>query len=120
MPGRAQQFAALGLDQFGAVLASQPTFTWTTTAGSISGSGLFTAPDVSASATVTATSGAVQGTASVTVTNQPPTVATPAAASPSTVTGTNAALSVMGADDAGESNLTYTWTSTTRARRPPR
>lgn len=38
-----------------------------------------------------------------------PTVASPAAASPSTVTGTTAALSVLGADDGGETNLTYAW-----------
>jgi hypothetical protein len=43
-------------------------------------------------------------------TNQPPTVATPATASPSTVTGKTTALSVLGADDGGEANLTYTWT----------
>ena len=42
----------------------------------------------------------------------PPTVATPAAASPPTVTGTTAALSVLGADAAGELTLTYTWTTT--------
>jgi hypothetical protein len=45
-------------------------------------------------------------------TNAPPTVATPAAASPSTVTGTTTNLSVLGADDGGEANLTYSWTST--------
>jgi hypothetical protein len=45
-------------------------------------------------------------------TNQPPTVATPAAASPSTVTGKTTALSVLGADDGGEANLTYTWVMT--------
>jgi subtilisin family serine protease len=42
----------------------------------------------------------------------PPTVATPAAASPSPATGTTTALSVLGADDHGESNLTYTWSTT--------
>jgi hypothetical protein len=41
--------------------------------------------------------------------NQPPTVATPASASPNPVTGTTTALSVLGADDTGESSLTYTW-----------
>jgi alpha-L-arabinofuranosidase len=41
-----------------------------------------------------------------------PTVATPAAASPATVTGSNASLSVLGADATGESNLTYTWSVT--------
>jgi hypothetical protein len=41
--------------------------------------------------------------------NQPPTVATPAAASAATVTGTMVNLSVLGADDGGEANLTYSW-----------
>jgi hypothetical protein len=45
-------------------------------------------------------------------TNAPPTVATPAAASPSTVHGKTTALSVLGADDGGEANLTYTWVMT--------
>ena len=44
--------------------------------------------------------------------NQPPTVATPAAATPNPVTGTSTALSVLGADDGGEANLTYTWIAT--------
>src|SRR5262249_23548271 len=44
-------------------------------------------------------------------TNAAPTVATPAAASPSPVSGTTAALSVLGADDGGEANLTYSWTT---------
>ena len=41
--------------------------------------------------------------------NQPPTVATAAAASTGTVTGTTVNLSVLGADDGGEVNLTYSW-----------
>jgi outer membrane lipoprotein-sorting protein len=45
-------------------------------------------------------------------TNQPPTVATPAKASSNPVTGTSVVLSVLGADDGGEANLKYTWTST--------
>jgi O-glycosyl hydrolase len=48
----------------------------------------------------------VQGAGSAT-----PTVATPAAAGASTVTGTATSVSVLGADDGGESNLTYFWTS---------
>ena len=44
--------------------------------------------------------------------NQPPTVATPAAASAATVTGTTVNLSVLGADDGGEPNLTYSWAVT--------
>jgi hypothetical protein len=43
--------------------------------------------------------------------NQAPTVATPASATPSPVTGTTTSLHVLGADDGGESNLTYAWAS---------
>lgn len=46
------------------------------------------------------------------VTNQPPTVATPASATPAPVTGTTTTMSVLGADDGGEANLTYTWAVT--------
>ena len=38
-----------------------------------------------------------------------PTIATTAAASPSPAPGTTTDLSVLGADDGGEANLTYTW-----------
>ena len=48
----------------------------------------------------------------VTVSNNPPTVQTPASATPSPVLGTTTNLSVLGADDHGEANLTYTWSST--------
>jgi len=48
----------------------------------------------------------------VTLTNDAPTVVTPAASQPQRVTGTTAALSVLGADDHGEPFLTYTWTAT--------
>ncbi len=41
-----------------------------------------------------------------------PTVATPAAATPSTTSSTTSSLSVLGDDGAGESALTYTWTTT--------
>lgn len=44
--------------------------------------------------------------------NQPPTVAGPAAASPTPVSGKSVNLSVLGADDGGASNLTYTWATT--------
>ncbi len=45
-------------------------------------------------------------------TNAAPTVATAAAAAPNPVSGTTAVLSVLGADDHGQANLTYTWTAT--------
>ena len=108
-----QQFAASGLDQFGVALTSQPTFTWSKSGvGSVNSTGLYTAPGSAGTSTVTATSGSVAGNAAVTVSNAAPTVATAAAASPSTVTGTTTALSALGADDGGESNLTYTWAVT--------
>ena len=44
--------------------------------------------------------------------NAPPTIAAPASATPSPVTGAAAAVTVLGADDGGESNLTYTWSAT--------
>jgi hypothetical protein len=47
-----------------------------------------------------------------------PTVATAANATPNPVTGTTAALSVLGADNTGESNLTYTWVQTGIAPAP--
>lgn len=43
--------------------------------------------------------------------NHAPTVAVAAAASPNPVTTTTANLSVLGADDGGESNLTYNWSA---------
>ncbi|HKO47534.1 MAG TPA: DUF4038 domain-containing protein, partial [Polyangiaceae bacterium] len=46
-------------------------------------------------------------------TSAPPSVATSAAASPSTVTGTTSALSVLGRDDGGEASLSYGWSVTT-------
>jgi hypothetical protein len=41
-----------------------------------------------------------------------PTVTVAAAAAPSPVVGTTVALSVLGADNGGEANLTYTWAAT--------
>jgi VCBS repeat-containing protein len=110
-----KQFTAIGYDQFDVVMATQPALTWSNTGvGSIDAGGLYTAPGSGSpgSATITAGSGSIQGTASVTATNATPTVATPASAAPSAVTGTTTALSVLGADDGGESNLTYTWATT--------
>ena len=98
-------------DQFGQDLTQQPTFKWSTSAGKIdSKSGMFTAGTTSATATITAT--VDQTSATVTVTNQSPTVATVASATASPVIGTTTTLSVLGADDAGEANLSYSWVAT--------
>jgi regulation of enolase protein 1 (concanavalin A-like superfamily)/plastocyanin len=48
----------------------------------------------------------------VTASNTAPTVAVAAAATPNPVTGKTATVSVFGADDHGEANLTYTWAAT--------
>ncbi|MGA2583457.1 MAG: Ig-like domain-containing protein [Tepidisphaeraceae bacterium] len=110
-----QQFSAVGYDQFGYAMVSQPAFAWavSTGNGAIDGTGLYTAggSGEAGSATITATSNSISGITTITVTNAAPTVATPAAASPSPVTGTSTSLSVLGADDGGESNLTYSWST---------
>jgi hypothetical protein len=111
-----QSFTATGRDQFAAALTNQPAFAWEVSGGgTINSSGLFTAGvTVGGPHTVTATNGGKSGAASVTVTlaNVAPTVATAATASPDTVTGAMTTLSVMGADDGGEANLTYKWSAT--------
>jgi hypothetical protein len=43
--------------------------------------------------------------------NMPPTIATAAFSNTNPVTGSTTVLSVLGADDGGEANLTYTWTT---------
>ncbi|MBX7098444.1 MAG: DUF2271 domain-containing protein [Myxococcaceae bacterium] len=108
-------FSAQAKDQFGAALASQPTFTWTTSGGgTISAAGVFTAQGTAGGPfTITATGGGKSGTASLTVaTGAPPTIATAAAAAAATVGGTSVGVSALGADTAGEAGLTYTWSST--------
>ena len=110
------QFTAIALDQNGTPLSPQPAFTWSVDGGgTIASSGLFTAgTDAGGPFTVTTQSGAISGTASVSVTvlNAPPTIVTPASASPSPVTASTATLMVLGSDDQGEPNLTYTWVTT--------
>jgi fibronectin type 3 domain-containing protein len=106
-----QQFTAVARDQFGNALGSKPSFVWSLSGiGSLDGTGMYKAPNTgNGSATVSATSGATSGTASVIVTSAPPTVVIPASGSPSPVTGTTTALSVLGTDAASESSLTYSW-----------
>lgn len=61
--GATQQFSATANDQFGDVLAVQPSFRWATTLGMISTSGILTAPTIAGAGTVTAASGTVNGSA---------------------------------------------------------
>jgi hypothetical protein len=107
------QFTVIATDQLGNVMTS-PAVAWSIVSGSgtISSTGLYTAPTLPATATIEATVGSLTAISLVTTVNRPPTVATAANASPSPVAGTTALLSVLGADDGGESNLVYTWSAT--------
>ena len=53
-------------------------------------------------------------TVNVTINNGAPTVSSAASANPTNVTGNTTALSVLGADDGGENNLTYTWSTVSK------
>jgi aryl-phospho-beta-D-glucosidase BglC (GH1 family) len=65
--GQSVQFSAEGLDQFGNALASQPGFTWSASAGSITPGGLYTAPAAAGTAQVKVASGGVSSTGTVTI-----------------------------------------------------
>ena len=110
--GSQTTFTATARDQFGNIIPAN--FTWSTSRGTIDGTGLYMAPGTSGSDTVTATSGSIHGSATVNV-NTSPTIATAASANPNPVTGVSTNLTVLGADDGGEANLTYTWTSSAKA-----
>jgi len=75
-PSATRQFTATARDQFGASLTAQPTFTWTVSGGgTIGSSGLFTAgTGTGGPFTVSASSGSISGTATVTVSSAPTTV----------------------------------------------
>src|SRR5207244_13275878 len=110
-PNATQAFTATLYDQFGDVVAPQPTFAWLVSGGgTIDASGLFAAGGLGGGPfTVTATDpgSGVQGTASVTIQNDARAIASPAAASPDPVsTGTTTDLTVLGADDRAAAHLT--------------
>jgi hypothetical protein len=68
--GKQQPFSATAYDQYGSPISPQPAFSWSVSGGGvISSAGVFTAGSTSGGPfTVTASSGGVNGTASVTVT----------------------------------------------------
>lgn len=106
--GQTQAFGATAYDQFGEAMAV-PALTWSTTGvGSVNSSGLYTAT-LSGSANVFAASGSITGSATVQVISAAPTIATPAQVSQTTVTTATVDLTVLGADDGGESSLIYSW-----------
>ena len=106
-----QQFAATAYDQFGHTLASQPSFSWNVTGSdySINNSGVLHAGGTVGSYHVAARSGTV--TSTPLYFSSSPTVAL-AAGSVMDNSGASAALSVLGTDAVGGSDLTYTWTVT--------
>jgi hypothetical protein len=62
-----QQFSATAKDQFGAAMSPQPGLNWSATGGTVDASGLYSAPFAAGNLQVTAASGAMMGTANVTV-----------------------------------------------------
>jgi hypothetical protein len=70
LPNTSQQFSASAIDQFGNAMASQPVFNWSVgdpALGTITSSGLFEAGSTFGSETVSASSAAVSGITTVTV-----------------------------------------------------
>jgi outer membrane lipoprotein-sorting protein len=110
--GTSVDFSVAGKDQFNHTIPGEPTVTWSVLSGggSINGSGLYTATTQGTSV-IQAQAGAITATATITVTNGIPTVATVAAATPSPVNGTTTNLSALGADDVDTSVLIYTWSA---------
>ena len=114
--GGTRQFNATGYDQFGNPMSPQPTFTWSVSGGgTISSSGLFTAGATAGGPfMVTASSGSVNGTASVTVTARPVlTTITVSPASASVQTGGTRQFNATGYDQFGNPmspQPTFTWT----------
>jgi hypothetical protein len=73
-----KQFAATAKDQFGTALLNQPVFTWSIKSGTgtVSTTGLYTAPSTAGSAVIQATSAAVSGTAAISIVLPAPTAPT--------------------------------------------
>ena len=107
-----QQFTATPRDQYGSAMVA--SVVWSASGGgSINASGLLTAQTASGGPfTVSATSGAVVGSTTFTVTNAAP-VFGAVTATPSTVTSTTTSLQATASDDGGEAALTYAWSATT-------
>jgi hypothetical protein len=104
--------AASALDQFGNPMLSQPAFNWALLSGGGSVSnGIYTAPLTGSTAVIQASSGAITGTTTVTILNQPPLVASSVGATATLTGATSASLSVSGVDDSGAANLIYTWSA---------
>ncbi|MBT8508659.1 hypothetical protein AZH53_09605 [Methanomicrobiaceae archaeon CYW5] len=114
--GETQQFTATGYDQYGDVMAGA-TFVWSSSdegVGSITSDGLFSA-SAAGSTTITASSGLISDSASVTVPLPAP-VLTSIAVSPSTATveiGETQQFTATGYDQYGDAmaGVTFVWSS---------
>ena len=62
-----QQFTASSTDQFGNALSTSPSYSWSASAGSITSSGVFTAPAAAGNVTITASVAGTHGSTSVSV-----------------------------------------------------
>jgi Bacterial Ig domain len=119
--GNPEQFSAVAEDQNGTPLVVQPTFQWSTTLGGISASGDLSVNCLTGTATVTASSGGIKGTASITVTKYVPALQT-ITLSPGSVslndsgTGSTAQLTAAATDQCNQSLAeTFTYTSSNPA-----
>jgi hypothetical protein len=65
--GQSRQFTAVGIDQFGQTMASIPPTTWSSTGGSISAAGMYSAGSTAGSGSVKAQIGSVSATATITI-----------------------------------------------------
>jgi hypothetical protein len=65
--GGTQQFQATAYDQFQKAMSAPSGYTWTTSGGSITSTGLFTAQSSAGTDTITAKTGGISGTATATV-----------------------------------------------------
>jgi len=111
--GTVQRFQARMVDQFAQPVAVLPAITWVAGGGRIDNEGVFTAGPVAGGPwAVTASAGALGGTAEVSV-NTGPRVTTAAAVTSTPVAGTRAVLSVRGADNDGDERLRYRWSVST-------
>src|SRR5262249_47426333 len=94
---QSQQFVGAGLDQFGQTMSSPLTFTWSKASGvgTIDANGLYAAGGSAGSASIVASNGGINGSASVSVIDAAPSVATAASPSSNHVSGSTSNLSVV-------------------------
>ncbi len=98
-----------GTDNGGAYLSSDSGATWAAfNSGLPAGSRIWSLAATSDNV-FAGTNTSVWRTPLTTTPNAAPTISTPAAATPTPVDGNSTSLSVLGTDDGGETNLSYTW-----------